>query len=43
VIDAPTRRLEEGALRALLQPVLAGLVRRGEDFDAAEERHRPPD
>src|SRR3954454_24541649 len=30
-------RLEEGALRALLPRVLAGLVRRGEDFDAAED------
>src|SRR5215208_579584 len=32
-----TRRLDEGALRALVPPVLAGLVRRGEDFDAAED------
>src|SRR6201985_2470322 len=31
------RRLDEGALRALVPQVLAGLVRRGEDFDAAEE------
>ena len=31
------RRLDEGALRALVPPVLAGLVRRGEDFDAAED------
>src|SRR3954469_7301186 len=35
--DEPTRRLDEGALRALVPRVLAGLVRRGEDFDAAEE------
>ncbi|MDQ6750648.1 MAG: RNA polymerase subunit sigma-24, partial [Actinomycetota bacterium] len=31
------RRLGEGALRALAPRVLAGLVRRGEDFDAAED------
>jgi RNA polymerase sigma factor (sigma-70 family) len=37
VIDEPTRRLDEGALRALVPRVLAGLVRRGEDFDAAED------
>jgi RNA polymerase sigma factor (sigma-70 family) len=37
VTDEPTRRLDEGALRALVPPVLAGLVRRGEDFDAAED------
>jgi RNA polymerase sigma factor (sigma-70 family) len=37
VIDEPTRRLDEGALRALVPRVLAGLVRRGENFDAAEE------
>src|SRR5215216_4378519 len=37
VIDEPTRRLNEGALRALVPRVLAGLVRRGEDFDAAED------
>jgi predicted RNA polymerase sigma factor len=30
VIDEPTRRLDEGALRALVPRVLAGLVRRGE-------------
>ncbi|HXV33608.1 MAG TPA: sigma-70 family RNA polymerase sigma factor [Gaiellaceae bacterium] len=30
-------RLDEGALRALVPLVLAGLVRRGEDFDAAED------
>jgi RNA polymerase sigma factor (sigma-70 family) len=37
VIDEPTRRLDEGALRALIPRVLAGLVRRGEDFYAAED------
>ena len=31
------QRLDEGALRALVPRVLAGLVRRGEDFDAAED------
>jgi RNA polymerase sigma factor (sigma-70 family) len=36
VTDEPTR-LDEGALRALVPRVLAGLVRRGEDFDAAED------
>jgi RNA polymerase sigma factor (sigma-70 family) len=36
VIDEPAR-LDEGALRALVPRVLAGLVRRGEDFDAAED------
>src|SRR5204863_2986473 len=30
-------RLDEGALRALVPRVLGGLVRRGEDFDAAED------
>ena len=35
--DEPARRLDEGALRALVPRVLAGLVRRGEDFDAAED------
>ena len=35
--DEPPRRLDEGALRALVPRVLAGLVRRGEDFDAAED------
>jgi RNA polymerase sigma factor (sigma-70 family) len=35
--DEPTQRLDEGALRALVPRVLAGLVRRGEDFDAAED------
>ena len=33
----PARQLDEGALRALVPRVLAGLVRRGEDFDAAED------
>jgi RNA polymerase sigma factor (sigma-70 family) len=37
VTDDATRRLDEGALRALVPRVLAGLVRRGEDFDAAED------
>jgi RNA polymerase sigma factor (sigma-70 family) len=37
VIDEPTQRLDEGALRVLVPRVLAGLVRRGEDFDAAED------
>ena len=37
MIDEPTGRLDEGALRALVPRVLAGLVRRGEDFDAAED------
>jgi predicted RNA polymerase sigma factor len=37
VIDEPVRRLDEGAQRALVPPVLAGLVRRDEDFDAAED------
>ena len=32
-----TERLGEGALRVLVPRVLAGLVRRGEDFDAAED------
>jgi RNA polymerase sigma factor (sigma-70 family) len=31
------RQLDEGALRTLVPWVLAGLVRRGEDFDAAED------
>jgi RNA polymerase sigma factor (sigma-70 family) len=31
------RELDEGALRALVPRVLAGLIRRGEDFDAAED------
>jgi RNA polymerase sigma factor (sigma-70 family) len=37
VTDEPSRRLDEGALRALVPRVLAGLVRRGEDFDTAED------
>ena len=37
MIDEPTQRLDEGALRVLVPRVLAGLVRRGEDFDAAED------
>jgi RNA polymerase sigma factor (sigma-70 family) len=37
VIQEPVTRLDEGALRALAPRVLAGLVRRGEDFDAAED------
>ena len=35
--DDPARPLGEGALRALAPRVLAGLLRRGEDFDAAED------
>src|ERR1700722_9515027 len=31
------RRVDEGTLRALVPRVLAGLVRRGEDFNAAED------
>jgi RNA polymerase sigma factor (sigma-70 family) len=37
VVGTPIRQLDEGALRALVPRVLAGLVRRGEDFDAAED------
>jgi len=41
VIGEPTPRLDEGALRGfgrdLIPRVLAGLVRRGEDFDGAED------
>jgi RNA polymerase sigma factor (sigma-70 family) len=37
VTDETVQRLDEGALRALVPRVLAGLVRRGEDFDAAED------
>jgi RNA polymerase sigma factor (sigma-70 family) len=37
VIDGPVQRWDEGALRALVPRVLAGLVRRGEDFDVAED------
>lgn len=36
-MDGSTRPLDEGALRTLVPHVLAGLVRRGEDFDAAED------
>lgn len=35
--DQPAPPLDEDALRALVPRVLAGLVRRGEDFDAAED------
>jgi RNA polymerase sigma factor (sigma-70 family) len=37
VFGAPMERMDDGALRALVPRVLAGLVRRGEDFDAAED------
>jgi RNA polymerase sigma factor (sigma-70 family) len=37
VTDDTAQRVDEGALRALVPRVLAGLVRRGEDFDAAED------
>src|SRR4051794_20223298 len=37
MVREPAPRLDEGALRALVPRVLAGLVRRGEDFDAAED------
>jgi RNA polymerase sigma factor (sigma-70 family) len=37
VSTGTTPLLDEGALRALVPRVLAGLVRRGEDFDAAED------
>jgi RNA polymerase sigma factor (sigma-70 family) len=37
VTGDPMPRLDGGALRALVPRVLAGLVRRGEDFDAAED------
>ena len=37
MIDKPVRPLDESTLRALVPRVLAGLVRRGEDFDAAED------
>jgi RNA polymerase sigma factor (sigma-70 family) len=36
-MDEETRELDEGALRALVPRALARLVRRGEDFDAAED------
>ena len=35
--DEPAPQLDEGALRALVPQVLAGMVRSGEDFDAAED------
>ena len=37
MLGEPMRRRDESALRALVPRVLAGLVRRGEDFDAAED------
>src|SRR6476619_8225950 len=37
MIDEPSRRLDEGELRALVPRVLADMVRRGEDFTAAED------
>jgi DNA-directed RNA polymerase specialized sigma24 family protein len=37
VIGEPIRRLDEDALRVLVPRVLASLVRRGEEFDAAED------
>ena len=37
MVDTMAGWLDEGALRALVPRVLAGLVRRGEDFDAAED------
>jgi RNA polymerase sigma factor (sigma-70 family) len=37
VTDEPVQRRDEGALRALVPRVLAGLLRQGEDFDAAED------
>jgi predicted RNA polymerase sigma factor len=37
VSGPPTNRVDEGELRALVPRVLVGLVRRGEDFDAAED------
>ena len=37
MVEDPAHPLDEGALRALVPRVLAGLVRRGEDFDAAED------
>src|SRR3954466_4884129 len=35
--EEPPRRLDEGVLRASVPRVLASLIRRGEDFDAAED------
>src|ERR1700722_11224444 len=37
VIDGTTPRLDGGGLGALVPQCLAGRVRRGEDFDAAED------
>jgi RNA polymerase sigma factor (sigma-70 family) len=37
VSDEPAERLDEAALRGLVPRVLAGLVRRGESFEAAED------
>jgi RNA polymerase sigma factor (sigma-70 family) len=37
LVGEPVPRLDESALRALVPRVLAGLVRRGEEFDAAED------
>ena len=37
MVDEPVHPLDEGALRALVPRVLATLVRRGEEFDAAED------
>ena len=37
MIGEPAHQRDEGTLRALVPLVLAGLVRRGEDFDAAED------
>ncbi len=37
MIEEPKAGLDEGALRALVPRVLGGLIRRGEDFDAAED------
>jgi RNA polymerase sigma factor (sigma-70 family) len=37
VIGEPVHPRDESALRAIVPRVLAGLVRRGEDFDAAED------
>ncbi len=37
MVDGPAGPRDEGALRALVPRVLADLVRRGEDFDAAED------
>ena len=37
MVEQPVDPRDEGALRALVPRVLAGMVRRGEDFDAAED------